>query len=650
MNKLISPKMIYALIAFVLVIAVFLVYKRQAGQAKVSEFGKYQGYSEAIYGGTKRISDYLTLSNGTRLAYDLFLPTKKGVPADRPLPVLFKYTPYTRAFTIFDKAGNNIIAGLFNLGWKEKAYLRIRYWFDKRGHLMDAVFRTKYLENMLKHGYAVIVVERPGTGASFGIMNASFEVGAKEVNEIVNWIAAQNWCNGNIGMYGDSFQAMIQFAAVTTGNPHLKAIFPTSSGLDMYSAVTYPGGVYNKTFGSFFSWSTSFLESVLTPVDSDKDGSSLAQARKERSGSTLAKQSEVWFTKFPFRDSTTSGGIKIWEGPANLYPLLDRVNQSGIPVYMTTGWYDLFSGAGDMFLWYANLTVPKRLIVRPADHSEVEKNQFDLDYGAEAHRWFDYWLKGIDNGIMNEPSIYYYVMGASKKDAWRTSDQWPLINQKLTRFYFGQGKTGSVASINDGFLRPESPGHKEAADAYTVDYSTTSGKYSLWYAVNWPRNYPNMRANDERALTYTTPPLESDMEVTGHPLVHLWVVADASDLDFFVYLEEVDGGRSTYIAQGNLRASHRALSKAPFNNLGLPYHRHYKSDLAPIPAGEPVELVFDLLPTSYVFRAGNRIRITITCADADNFETPILNPAPKLHLLRDRNHPSSIQLPIVPSR
>ncbi len=650
MNKLFNMKIIYPFIAVVLVIALLLIYKNQTRQAKVSEFGKYHGYSEAIYDGNKRISDYLTLSNGTRLAYDVYLPTKHNVPADKPLPVLFKYTPYLRTFTIFDKDGRNIIAGLFNLGWKEKAYLRMRYWFGKRGNLMDAVFRNKYLENMLKHGYVVIVVERPGTGASFGVMNASFEVGAREANEILDWIAAQHWCNGNIGMYGDSFQAMIQFAAATTGNSHLKAIFPVSSGLDLYTAVTYPGGVYNKTFASFFSWSTSFLESVLTPVDNDKDGSMLAKVRKERSGSTLAKQSEGWFKKFPFRDSITPGGIKIWEGPANLYPLLGRINQSGIPVYMTTGWYDLFSGAGDMFLWYANLTVPKRLTVRPADHSEVEKNQFDLDFGAEAHRWFDYWLRGIDNGIMDEPPIHYYVMGASKKDAWRTSAQWPLANQKLIRFYFSEGRTGSVASINDGFLRPESPANKDAADAYTVDYSTTSGKYSRWFAVNWPRNYPNMRSNDEKALTYTTPPLESDMQVTGHPVARLWFVTEASDLDFFVYLEEVNGSKSTYITQGNLRASHRTLSKAPFNNLGLPYHRHYKSDLAPIPAGEPAELVFDLMPTSYVFRAGNRIRITVTCADADNLETPVIDPAPKLRLLRDMSHPSFIQLPVAQSR
>jgi len=251
---------------------------------------------------------------------------------------------------------------------------------------------------------------------------------------------------------------------------------------------------------------------------------------------------------------------------------------------------------------------------------------------------------------MNEAPIHYYVMGASKKEAWRTTAQWPLTNQRSTRFYFAEGRTGSVSSVNDGFLRPESRGNENAGDAYTVNYSTTSGKYSRWFAVNWPRNYPNMQSNDEKSLTYTTPPLESDMEVTGHPVVHLWFTTDASDLDFFVYLEEVDGSRSTYVTQGNLRASHRALSKAPFNNLGLPFHRHYKSELAPMPVGEAVELVFDLLPTSYVFRAGHRIRIAIACADADNFETPVLDPAPKLHLLWDKNHPSSVQLPIVQSR
>ncbi len=146
-------------------------------------------------------------------------------------------------------------------------------------------------------------------------------------------------------------------------------------------------------------------------------------------------------------------------------------------------------------------------------------------------------------------------------------------------------------------------------------------------------------------------PREKDVEVTGHPEVHLWLATGAPDLDAFVYLEEVDGsGKSSYITEGNLRASHRKLSRAPYNKLGLPFHSHYQSDLEPIPAGQPVELVFDLLPTAYRFPKGSRIRITVAFADADNFETPVIDPPPKVRLLRDKNHPSFVQLPIVQPR
>ena len=145
--------------------------------------------------------------------------------------------------------------------------------------------------------------------------------------------------------------------------------------------------------------------------------------------------------------------------------------------------------------------------------------------------------------------------------------------------------------------------------------------------------------------------MEAAVQVIGHPVAHVWLSSDAPDLDVFAYLEEVGAnGDSTYITEGNLRASHRTLGQAPYDNLGLPYHSYFKSDQKLIPAGEPVELVFDLLPTAYQFARGKRIRITIAFADADNFETPALDPAPKLRLLRDANHPSFIQLPVVQSR
>jgi len=638
MNTFMSMKFVAVLVLLTLVAGIFLLHKRSVAQEKVSEFGTYRGYSKAIYDGARRTSDYLTLANGTKLAYDLILPTGKGLPAEGRLPVLFKYTPYLRTFTIFDKNGNNIIADLFDLGWKEKVMLRIRYWISDQGRFMDPLFRTRWLKNMVKHGYAVIVVERPGTGASFGRLNPSFEAGAREVNEILNWIATQEWCDGNIGMYGDSWQGQIQFSAASTGNRHLKAIFPASTWLDNYTGSLYPGGVYNKGFGNFFIWSQKFLNSnVITPVDRDKDGELLAQARVERGSATVGEKFTEVFRQFRFRDSTTPEGYKIWLDSMAHPPFMNGVNLAGIPTYMVAGWYDLF--VRDMFLLYANLSGPKRLLVRPLDHSSIEKNQFDLDFGAEAHRWFDYWLKGIDNGIMDEPPIHYYLLGSPAKEAWKTADAWPLQNQERKNFYFGPAFLSEPPSASDIF------------DTYRVDYSTTTGNLSRWTAVNWGHKYPNMRANDAKALTYTTAPLESHVQIIGHPVVHVWLRSDAPDLDVFVYLEEVDeDGNSTYVTEGNLRSSHRALGKASFENLGLPWHNHFQSELAVIPSGEPIKLVLDMLPTAYAFSKGKRIRLAITFADADNFDTPVIDPAPAVHLLRDKNHPSFIELPMLGSK
>jgi hypothetical protein len=217
----------------------------------------------------------------------------------------------------------------------------------------------------------------------------------------------------------------------------------------------------------------------------------------------------------------------------------------------------------------------------------------------------------------------------------------------MTPFYFGQGKTGSVASTNDGSLTTALPTAASAADGYSVDYTTTTGTKTRWEAVDEAHDYPDLRTHDARALTYTTPTLETDVVVTGHPVVHLWLSTAAPDLDVFVYLEGIDGsGHSTYITEGDLRASHRKLSQAPFINMGLPFQSHNQSDLEPIPSGEPFELVFSLLPTSYQFHSGSRMRITVAFADAGNFNTPILDPAPILHLLRENTHPSNVEIPI----
>jgi putative CocE/NonD family hydrolase len=620
---------------------------RRGRTRRVSGPGEYEGYSEARFDGYERRSDYLTLSGGTKLAYDVLLPTRKGAVAGEPLPVLLMHTTYLRAMKLVENR-RVVFDELFDIPWFAKVALRLRARCKKDGHIGDIVFRNGWLKRLLHHGYAVVVVERSGTGASSGILSPAFADVAVEIDQVLDWIAAQPWCDGKIGMFGASMVAMAQYAAASAGNPHLKAILPVASSFDMYSSIVYPGGVNCTGFGKMLSGSTGVLERMIVPVDSDPDGDQLAQILKERRDRSLSDVSAQGFGLAPYRDSDNPylKGRKLWRD-VGLYDLLDRINDSGVAVYNSAGWYDLF--ARDSLLWHANLAAPHRLHVRPLFHTDLGKSGADLDFGAEAHRWFDYWLKGIDNGIMDESPIRYYVMGAPKATAWRAAEQWPLPGTQRTRFYLAKGPSGSVNSVNDGSLRTQFSPDADGVDVYTVDYSTTSGTDARWSAVVKDGKYPARRANDEKALTYTTAPLEQDLEVIGHPVAHLWLTADAPDLDLFVYLEEVDAqGNVTYISEGTLRASHRALGEAPFDNLGLPYHRSYKEDVAPIPPGEPVELVFDLLPTAKRFCQGTRIRIAVTCADADNFDTPVLDPAPTVHLLRNAVRASFVELPLLP--
>jgi uncharacterized protein len=645
MKKIVIQITIPVLAAVLLLIGLIFISRRKTGQTLISEFGKYQGYSEASYDGSRRTSDYLTLSDGTRLAYDLFLPTKKGAPAGKPLPALFKYTPYDRAWTVFGKDGRFNLATL--TPWYYEPLARLRAWLmpHGKGRIWDALWRTKWLGDMLKSGYAVIVVDRPGTGASFGQFNGDPDVVVREADEILNWIAAQAWSDGSIGMFGDSIQAQIQFRAASAGNPHLKAILPATTWMDQYSAVVFPGGILDSAFTKFYGPANESFDAMATPVDQDKDGALLTQARAQRQNTSALTAGVTVDQNSPFRDSLGPDGKIIWDAQT-LFPLLDRINRSGVPVYLINGWYDIY--ARDNFLIYNNLTVPKRLLVRPTDHAGIESPAADIDYGAEAHRWFDYWLKGIDNGIMDEPPIHYYLQGADKAQVWQSTYAWPLKDQLMPRYYFGQGDSAGKISINNGLLIPSLPIEPTAFDTYIVDYSTTTGPTPLWSGLAVQHQYPNMRSHDAKALTYTTPGLNKAVAVAGHPVVHLWLSTYATDLDVFVYLEQVDGnGNSAYITEGSLRASHRALSLAPFDNFGLPWRNHFHHELKPIPAGEPVELVLDLRPTAWLFTPGKKIRITVAFADAGNFDTPVLTPAPTLQLFRDAGHSSFVDLPIV---
>ncbi len=572
-------------------------------EERLSQPGKYEGYSQPLYDGRVSSSQYITMRDGTKLAALILRPAQDGKTVSTPLPVIWTHSRYHR----------------------------------------EGIFNWPYLQTLLKYGYVLVSVDIRGTGASFGTYQGLFSPEeTRDAYDITEWLAVQPWSDGNIGMFGRSYWGITQFMAASTAPPHLKAIFPEMAEFDHYSFV-YPGGVFHNDFFRQWGNMVNKLDADGSAVNEDTDRTMLQEALKEHAANLDVFDT---YSPLPYRDSVSAlSGTQPYtlNNPASY---LKEIRSSGIPVYHWGGWYDMFPK--DAFLWYSNLTSPQKIVIGPWAHPELGH----LDLAIEIVRWYDYWLKGIDNGVMSEAPIYYYTMGDGKNSGWHSAWQWPLPNQKLTNYYFDGPKSGSVKSVNDGSLSLDLPVTTTGVDEYLVDYSTTSGTATRWtagYDVMSPV-YPNtMMFNDEKGLTYTTPPLPAEVEVTGHPVVHLWVTSSAKDGDFFVYLEDISEAHySKYVTEGNLRASHRAISTAPFENLGLPYHRSYAEDIADLP-DQPVELVFDLIPTSYIFDAGHRIRVTITCADKDTALTPQLDPPPTVHLYRETDHASYIVLPIIPN-
>ncbi|MBN1562271.1 MAG: CocE/NonD family hydrolase [Anaerolineae bacterium] len=581
---------------------------------RVSRPGVYRGYSEAMYDEWVRESRYVEVRDGTQLAVDIYRPAVDGVPVDDPLPVLWTHHRYHRANVSDD------------------------------GRVIGIVEARPSLQTMLKHGYVIAAVDVRGGGASFGTRRGPFTPEeAQDAYDMTEWFAAQPWCDGNVGMYGLSYLAITQYMAASTQPPHLKAIFPMMAMYDLYDFV-YHGGILHENFVLMWGTGNVALDNLIpaAPVDADTDQTLLKAALKEHRQNWNIYDIAL---ANPYRDgAATSDNTPIYNefGPANY---LDQINESGVAIYTLAGWYDMYPR--DAALWFNNLTVPQKIVFTPWSHN----GSGGFDIAVEHLRWFDYWLKGIDNGIMDEPPIYYRVMGAPGEGAWRFADQWPLPAEQPTPYYLAAGPAESVDSVNDGLLSLAAPTDESGQDAYTVDYTTTTGRTTRWtdgYGGGF--GYPDMTANDEKGLTYTTLPFAVDTEITGHPVAHLWVSADVFDFDVMVYLEEVDArGQSTYITEGILRASHRDTQDAPWHMFGLPYHSGLSDTVSSVVPGEIVELVFDLHPTSNIFDAGHQLRITITGADADTYLTPEQDPPPTITVYRNADYASYIVLPVIPA-
>lgn len=617
-------KIIPIFIIYIVSLLLFVCVCSQApAEEKVSKPGVYSGYSTVLYDGDIRFSQYVTVRDGTKLAVDIYRPTLNGQLVETPLPVIWMHTPYNRRY----------------------------YPASQTKHLSVDLYPGA-ARGLIKYGYVVAVVDQRGLYASYG---TTYSLDGWDAYDITEWFAAQSWSNGKVGMWGCSATGGSQIAAANLMPPSLKAIFPMSNGFSPVRGVSLPPAVPPYPTAQDLPGDIPANDQYAVRVDEDGDGAMLAAAKEQHKYNYLVSQ--IFITP----DGTELPRVQ------RLPVSLDQLEQSKVAMYNGVNWDDLLGLPLGTILRFSNLNNPSKLIIGPADHciwcTQYSPKPYPKNFmiATEELRWFDYWLKGIKNGVNEEPPIYYFTQNAVQGVTdWRFSWRWPVPNAKAVKFYLREGSSGLGYGVNDGKLSTVAPNDANARDIYTTDYDIPLETPYVG-AVTWITE----PLQSTRGLTYTSEPFTADTELTGHPVVHLWVSSTATDGDFWVDIEDIDemgsaktiipasGSPSTVIAAGQplpaglnaFRASNRTINAPTFNNLGLPYHRMASEDVKPLIPGVPALILFDLRPISYIVKAGHRIRVSITCVVGQ--ATPRLSPAPVVTFYRNRILKSFISLPVI---
>src|SRR5262245_59173100 len=430
------------------------------------------------YSSFSKQSAYITLSDGTRLAADIFLPDERldsSQDANQVagFPTILEYGPYARASVEF---GQSPWQRIFN------------WWATGRWEPVVDATRLINVRNFLYRGYAFVSVEMRGTGASFGSQAPLEPQLGLDGAEVVEWIAAQPWSDGNVGMRGQSYVAWGALATAARAPKSLKCIAPGVIAFESYSDAVRPGGItavrwlrgYSDTLqsGNLNELQPAILQYPSAPVvDEDGDGliadevplysggnprtflddqparyednyvrsdNLLLKATVEHQKNTLVRQFVDRRTRY-FDVPFPANGKTLRYLDTSAGAMLGAIIERQIPVLNTGGWFDGFARATPKFHSTLQGKSPSYLQMGPQFHggdlSDAYKAflKYDAivyaDVIAEQYRFFDWCLKGYDNGFSEQPPVKIYVVNKG----WRSESSWPLENERRTDFYLGSG-------------------------------------------------------------------------------------------------------------------------------------------------------------------------------------------------------------------
>jgi putative CocE/NonD family hydrolase len=557
----------------------------------------------------------VAMRDGVELSVDLFRPEAEG-----KFPVILLQTPYNKQ----------------NFPPRAK-------WFAERG-------------------YVVANSDHRGRYASGGEWDPFDPRHKTDGHDLVQWLAGQPWSSGRVGTYGLSYMGWAQWWTATTAPPALKAIVPEVSPPDQFYNAPYQHGVLT---GWMMDWASMNSRRTDRPAGPGPYGG-------------YPPMREADFMRQPYIDILERRGIQTaWFGTwmrqnlstgdywrAISYQGPENYAKVQVPSLAISGWFDAnFPGTPMNYLGMkqhggTELARRPRMVIGPWEHIiNRDRALLGVDFGDQAIidwdgyvcRWFDFHLKQIDNGVMDDSPVYVFVLGPNR---WRAAADWPLPQTKWTRFYFHSGGKANTLG-GDGTLSADAP-KDEPPDRYDYDPKnpTPAAPFANGH-IDGPRDTGEGPSRPD-VLVYTTPPLEQDLELVGPVTAHLFAATSARDTDWMVRLCDVaPDGKAAFLCDGVLRARCRDEER------GGAFNPEKLSTIEPNRAY--TYTVEFWRPIGNVFAKGHRIRIEVSSSfypyylrnlntGADNIALETAEPVvAQQTIYHDAERPSHVVLPVIPA-
>ncbi|MFC4619589.1 CocE/NonD family hydrolase [Camelliibacillus cellulosilyticus] len=512
--------------------------------------------------------------------------------------------------------------------------------------------RTPYMKNTTSHhengiyyaerGYAVVIVDVRGRGDSEGVF-IPYRNEGDDGYDCIEWAASQSWCDGGVGTMGGSYLGRIQWLTALKQPPHLKTMIAAVTPSDPF--VEWPTGTPTPMHICWLYMTSDRVMQNTDVVDWDSVYRHLPHVTMDEK---LGKSLPAWREEYehPYLDD--------WWKEISYQKSYNKID---LPVLHVSGWYDDELVGTPLNFVGMTKEAPseaarrnQKLLVGPWIHQINTSSKIgDIDFGPDAIidlkgyqlRWFDRWLKGVKNSIDEEKPVKIFVMG---RNEWVEEDAWPLPQTNWTHYYLHSGGRAN-SRFGDGVLSIEPPTEKEpSTDHYVYDPENPVPFLTDMVSsqIGGADDYSAIERRDD-VLVYSTPALETDIEIIGPLKMVLFAATDALDTDFMVKLLDVHpNGFAQRLNDGMVRARFRNGMEHP-------------ELLTP---GEIYRYEIDCWDTAHVFKRGHQIRVEIASSAFPKYDCNLNTGAPlgkttdmkkaNQTIYHDPAHPSAMILPVIP--